>query len=386
MKTVFKICCIFFFISASLWADGTSSPWYRSDTNKKITLNVELFLSSTCPHCHKAEAFFNKIGTTTPDLHIKRYVINEDKKALLRFNRRLNEENADDFAVPSIYFCNSRWVGFASEKTTGKDLLHAIHYCKQQIEKKGKLTSATIETLRHWANANKFDAGMVGKPSSLHYISIMALTDAISPCAFFCFFSFLAFLWVCDESKKRVMAGILFLMAVVLTHYIQQVYTSLFYEMLAWLRILAALSGGLGIYLVIKDVKKQVEVKAYFLAAFLLGLMTMTYQQTCDMNWSYIFQQWLNNQPISGVNKGFYQALYQGIYVFPLILVLIVYQILLKTKRVSAWQSRLHTMSLLFILVISLGLIIYPVVFSSLGLSLGVLLGLVVCSYFLNWA
>lgn len=305
---------------------------------------------------------------------------------MLRFNRRLNEQHADDFAVPSIYFCNSRWVGFASEETTGKDLLHAINYCKQQIENKGKLTTATVETLRHWANANKYDVGMVGKPSSWHYISIMALTDAISPCALFCFFSFLAFLWVCDEGKSRMTAGMLFIMAVLLIHYIQQVYTSAFYEMLPWLRILAALSGGLGIYWVLKDFKKQVDVRAYFLAAFLLGLMTMTYQQTCAMNWSYIFQQWLNNQPISGVKASFYQVLYQAIYILPLFLTLIVYQLLLKLKRIAAWQPRLHAIGLLFILVISLGLIVYPVVFSSLGLSLVAFFSLVVCAYFLNWA
>lgn len=383
MNIWFKL-ILSYFLCSSLWAVTPTDSWYLENKDKKITLNIELFLSSTCPHCHKADAFFNKIAIDTPSITIHRNIINQDKNALLRFNQLLSEQHLDDFAVPSIYFCDSRWVGFASEETTGKDLLRAINYCKQQIEKEGGLKPATINTLRQWANANKFDAGMVEIPSSWSYIATIALTDAVSPCSFFVFAGFLAIIWVSYEKRKQVIAACLFLVSIVLVHYFQQVYTSEFYQILPWLRIPSALIGGLGIYFFITLCKKQPQARLYYMMAFLLGLIIMLYQQTCIMNWSYIFQQWLNNQPFSVNKRSFVQLLYQVLYILPSLLILVSYQMLMKIKRVAAWQPRFFNIGLLFILLISFCLIIYPMVLSSFGISLIAFMLLALCGAFLN--
>ena len=123
---------LLFICSMPLWADNSFS-WYTIDTNKQVTINVELFLSSACPHCHKADEFFREIEPKTPWLQVKHNIINEDKDALIRFNQFLTELKFNDFAVPSTFFCKSRWVGFDSTETTGKDLLKALQYCKEQI-------------------------------------------------------------------------------------------------------------------------------------------------------------------------------------------------------------------------------------------------------------
>lgn len=384
MKTAYKVLLFFFLLSSNLWASDTASPWYTLSADKKATINVELFLSSTCPHCHKADDFFREIGAKSPELKIKRNVINEDKDALLRFNQLLSEQHMDDFSVPSIYFCDSRWLGFASAETTGKDLMRAINYCKQQIEKNGTLTKATVDTLRHWANANKFDSGMVESPSVFSYILTIALTDAFAPCAFFVFIGFLAFLFIEANRKKQITAGLLYAAAVVITHYIQQAHTSGFYLMLPWLRIPAIFLGFLAIYFVMQHYKKQVDSTLYFSLAFLLGLIVTAYQQTCVMNWAYIFEQWLNNQKLSTIQVGFYQLLYQSLYALPLLLTLFIYLSLLKLKRAAAWQPRLLTLGLLFLVAIALCLIAYPMLLSYLAVSVVTILILAICSRFLN--
>ncbi|WP_425169277.1 hypothetical protein [Legionella sp.] len=360
------------------------SPWYTMSADKKVTLEIEMFLSSTCPHCHKAEAFFRDLAIQHPELHIKRNIINEDKNALLRFNELLSEQHMDDFSVPSIYFCESRWIGFASAETTGKDLLHAINYCKQQIEINGTLTLATVDTLRHWANANKFDSGMVKHPSVLTYIVTIAITDAFAPCAFFCFAGFLAFLFVGEKKEKKIIAGLLFITSVVMTHYLQQTHTSFFYQMLPWLRIPVALVGILAVYFVVQHYKKQTNQALYFSLAFLFGLMIMAYQQTCVMNWAYIFEQWLNNLPVTKVEAAFYRLLYQFLYVMPLLLILILYLMMLSLKRFAAWQPRLINWGLLFILAIALCFIAYPMLLSYLVVSVFTIIILVICARFLN--
>lgn len=382
MKIAYRLVLILFLFSVNVWASDVVSPWYSLDADKKATLNVELFLSSTCPHCHKADAFFKDIAAQHPELHIQANFINEDKNALLRFNQLLAEQQQNDFAVPSIYFCNSRWLGFASAETTGKDLLHALNYCKQQIEKSGTLSKATVETLTQWANANKFDAGMVEHPSAFRYIVTIGLIDGLAPCSFFCFVGFLAFLFVGERGK--ITASLLFILSLVLIHYFQQTHTSAFYLALPWLRVPAALVGGLAIYFVVQRYKKQATSTLYYSLAFLLGLMTAAYQQTCEMNWAYIFEQWLHNQQISTLQAGIYQLFYQVMYAVPLFLTLVIYLTLHRLKRFAAWQPRLLACGLLFILAIALCLIVYPMLLSYLLVSLFTMIILLICGRFLN--
>lgn len=384
MRLAFRYLVIIFLFSSSLWANSSPSLWYEKDTDNKIILNVELFLSSTCPHCHKADEFFKEIGTTTPWLHVNRYIIDKDKNALVRFNQLLNDQQIGDFAVPSLFFCNSRWVGFASAETTGKDLLNALNYCRQKIEQKGELTSATTSVLRRWANANLFDSGMTEHPTAGKYMTVVALVDAFNPCALFSIGSFFALLFIQDGRKKQLITGTLFILAVGFVHVTQQMFANVFYELLPWLRWPAAIVGLFAFYLAGQYYRKRTTSNLFYLLAPLLGIVTQTFQQTCLMNWSYIFQQWLYNQHISNAWVGLYQLAYQLMYLAPLILALVLYVSFIKMKRLEHLEKRLQSIGLLYILAVALFLIIYPPVLSNLLMSLFVLLSVTIAGLFLS--
>ena len=384
MKTAFRYLLIFFILSTNVWASSTSE-WFSIDKDHKATLNVELYLSSTCPHCQKANAFFHSIEANYPWLHIQYNFIDKDKNSLIRFNQLLIEQQKNDFAVPSIFFCNTRWLGFATAETTGKDLLQALNYCKQQIEKKGELNTTALNTIKHWANANQYDSGMVAeKPTDTYYMTTIALVDSLNPCALFGFAGFLAFLFIEEKRKKQFIAGILFISAVEIVHYVQQTQSSIFYELLSWLRLPAALLGCVMIYFIIQRYKKQFNDRLYFVLAFLFGLVSMIYQQTCLMNWSYVFEQWLNNKHLSSMQYGLYQLYYQSVYVLPMLLALAISIAIINRKGGSALKSRLISIGFLLIIAIALCLIIYPVVLSYFNASCIAVLILIVLGYFLN--
>ncbi|WP_454781244.1 glutaredoxin family protein [Legionella sp. WA2022007384] len=383
MKTAFKLLLTFFIFQATVWAAELSPTWY-SKTDNKVIINVEMFLSTTCPHCQKADAFFHEMETKYPDLHIQRYYIDQDKDSLGRFYQLLSAQQMDDFAVPSIFICNSRWVGFDSAETTGKDLLQAINYCKKQIEHKGELTLETVNTLRHLANANRFITGLVEKPSRLQFTTTIAFMDSFTPCAFFCFAGFLAFLLIETQRKKQLIAALLYASSVAIVHYFQQVYPSTFFELLPWMHIPAVFLGLMTIYFVGQYYKKQYSKTLYFSLAFLLGLITTIYQQTCVMNWSTIFEQWLNDQHLPSWQASLYQLLYQGVYILPLILILLIYFLLCKINRFAALRTKLATIGLLFLLAIAVSLVVYPFVLSNLGVSIVLLFILMIVGNFLN--
>ena len=375
---------LFIILCTNLWANSTPYSWYSQDSDKKVTINVALFLSSTCPYCHKSDAFFKEIEASYPWVHVTRYIINEDKNALLRFSQLLTEQDMLDFSVPSVFFCDSRWVGFAAAETTGADLLHAINYCKQDIEKKGTLSPATVKVLKRWANANMFNSGVVGNPSTTKYITTVALLDAFSPCALFCIICFFAFLFLQERRKKQVITGLLFILAVGIVHYVQQVYISTFYQLLPWYRLPALLVGLLTLYLMYQYYKKKTIHNLLVLLAFPVAFMVLSYQQTCVMNWSNIFEQWLDNQHVSSGRAILYQAAYHMMYLLPLIVTLLLYILLIRVKFFVNLSPKLNCIGLLYLTTIALILIIYPLALSNLMLSLLITIILIVCGWILS--
>lgn len=145
-----------------------------------------------------------------------------------------------------------------------------------------------------------------------------------------------------------MIATLLFVLSVAIVHYFQQVYTSTFFELLTWLRIPAVLLGIVTLYFVMQYFKKQPSNILYYTLAFFIGLITITYQQTCVMNWSAIFEQWLNDQHLSNWEASLYQLLYQLVYILPLILFLFIYFLFLRIKRFAALGKKLTNIGLLF--------------------------------------
>lgn len=382
MRHLVKLLLLFLF-STSLWANNVSE-WYTQQSDKSLVLNVSLFLSSTCSHCHKADAFFKQIEATTPWLHVQRYVIDKDKNALIRFNQLLMTQKNQDFAVPSIFFCNSRWVGFGAAETTGQELLRGLNYCKEQLEKKSELTLATVEVLNRWANADLFTSSMVHEPSDASYIAMMALMDAINPCAIFCLMCFLGLLFIQHDQRLLAPTGLLFMLAVGLTHYIQQTHPDAFFSALSLLRIPALLVGLVGIYFTYYCYRKQLHATLFWFIALLLPLVVQAYQQSCVMNWSYIFQQWLLNQQYNDLTHNLYQLAYQTIYLSVLGLVLAVYLFYTSTRWFKQHQVVLHYIGLLLIATTSLCLVFYPIALSYLTFSWLVFLGSLFSGWIIN--
>ena len=228
----FIVGLMFFLNILTAHANPQSVIWFNHDALEKVTIHVDLFLSSTCPHCQKADAFFREIEPKKPWLVVHRHIINQDKVALQTFYTYLQQQNSNNFSVPAIFFCDSRWAGFASKETTGKALLHALTYCRKKISEQGELSPVTINVLRKWGGASQFQISTTISQSVSTMLLLSAIMDALSPCSLFCFAAFLAFLWLYPTRKwLQFNVGLCFLLSLGVVHYLQQVHTAFYYEL-----------------------------------------------------------------------------------------------------------------------------------------------------------
>lgn len=365
MLVIIRFLLVFLF-SLQLWANESSSSWYSIDAKQQVTINVDLFLSSTCPHCHKADEFFKEIEPKTPWLHVQRHFINQDKEALTLFSQFLAQQKVNDFAVPSIFFCNSRWLGFATAETSGADLMNALRYCKQQIEKKGTLPDASVDVIKRWANANMLNSSVTEQPTALNYLMTVVFLDALNPCALFSFLSLFALLFIQKSIKNQLTTGGLFILAIVAVHSLQQIQTNLFYQILPWYRVIAVLVGLSSLYLVYCYYKKQV-LKPYqlFIWTFISSLTVYAYQQTCVMNWTFVFQQWLTNQHLAQGQQFVLQIVYQFFYVLPLIILFLCYFLYSSLKLSERIKPLLEQIGLVFLALTSVLVLVQPRLLSA---------------------
>ena len=118
-------------------------------------VEVDLFMSSTCSHCKKADIFFQDMQKNYSWLKVNRYIVNENKIALEDLYQHLRLFNSIDFGVPAIFFCNSYWQGFMSNEDTGTILNQALNYCHKKLTTQGQLKESDKILLQQWSTSNK---------------------------------------------------------------------------------------------------------------------------------------------------------------------------------------------------------------------------------------
>lgn len=364
------------FISTLLAFATEPAPWFNKSSPNQIKLRVDLYLSTTCPHCKKEEAFIHNLQAKKPWLDIHRYEINKDKAALQQFQHALKQQNSNDYSVPALFFCDSRWVGFDKIETTGQAIERSLDYCYQQILKTGQLNQETKMVLKQKSHSSFLATNLDSKPAYL-FIPLIALSDALSSCSIFTVLALFAFLWLYKEKSTMLGLGILFIVIVALAHYYQEAHAIFFYQALPWLRIPAALVGmGLISYIFI-IYSKGTNIRPGFAIPILIAstaLIVEAYQQRCLPNFGDVFTQWLDLQQISQLGRISYLIIYNLIYNLPLtmIMLLIVYSRVYKKFEKS--KPLLVCQAWCLLLIIGLIALIYPQVFSNLLVSFGALL------------
>ena len=361
----------------SVWSNEQSVSWYKIDDKKQVTLRVDLFLSSTCSHCIKADQFFKSIKPDYTWLDVHRHFINQDKTALETYHLFQQQLNLDDFMVPAIFFCNTRWTGFSDAQKTGALLLKNMQYCREQISKTGTLSKTVEQILQQKSNASWYEESMTSKPGTLSLLLTMSVIDALTPGTAFLILSLFSLLMI--QKRQGVRYGgtvILFLIGAGIAHFSQQAFTASFYQMLAVFRLLAAATGaGLLAWLFFchsrfVSVKRSAPVIVSSILVLLTGLAVQAYQQMHATNFALIFQQWLMSQSLTPLTRVLYDLAYQLVYL--LVIGLLSLLMVSVFKYYSKWAKHENFVSEFawqYLLVIGLVLLAWPYLLANVLFS-----------------
>ena len=354
---------LFLLISALL------SPDLQAETNKQLVqqptneITLYYFWSRHCPHCKTAKPFINKLPQTYPCSTLRKTELVVSRINQKRFLLMAQQLDQPANSVPAFIFCGQMMVGYDQAETTGKELEEKLLACHQQ----GNTQTKQVQ--------ENFNIPGLGKShyqdfSLPVFTLLIAALDAFNPCAFFILF-FLLSLMVHHRSRARmlVIGGTFVLCSGLMYFLFMSAWLNLFLitEQLIFITatagIIAIVFGLLnikdyfffkqGVSLSLSDSSKTKlftrmrtltqtgSWPSMIMATIILAIAANSYELLCTAGLPMVYTRILTLSDLSTNQYYLYLALYNFIYIIPLLLIVILFSLTLGSKKLSEQEGRL---------------------------------------------
>ena len=391
-------------------AENRDRLWLGGEESGEIEIKLYFFWSETCPHCAKARPYVDALASEFTWLSV-------DSREVTRsaVNRRLFLDLAaateeEITGVPTFFLCGQMLVGFDGPEGIGAYLRRLAEACHAAVAAgsglETGLAAAPLEFRLPFLGTINFG------PMSLPAVTLLlGGLDAFNPCAFFVLLFLLSLLAHARGRARMFLIGGIFVLVSGIVY---------FAFMAAWLNLFLVLEGVKPVTTVagviavavaalnIKDFfffKKGVSlsipesakpglfvrmrglVTAENLPALLTGTVMLAvaanaYELLCTSGLPLVYTRILTLEALPRLDYYFYLALYNAVYVLPLLVIVVVFTLTLGARRLTEDQGRaLKLLSGLMMLGLGLALILAPEwldnVLTALGLFVFAIAGTV---------
>ena len=349
MLTTLGLIIFYVPLTAGKSVDAAVQPHIQQDS--KVQLNF--FWSHQCSHCLEARPVVEALAKTYSWLELYSYDLLDNPDNINHYIKMSGQLGMKANSVPGFIFCGQMIIGFSRE----------------ELEKKLIACHNNIKT-----SDEAFDLPILGK---IHYQDfslpvftlIIAALDAFNPCAFFVLF-FLLSLIVHQRSRMRIAAigGTFVLFSGLMYFLFMTAWLNLFLltGQLTYITAIAgliAISAGLinlkdyffikqGVSLSIPDSAKPKlyqrmrglvqagQWPAMLAASAILAITANSYELLCTAGLPMVYTRILTLNELSSNQYYLYLALYNLVYIVPLLIIVSIFTFTLGSKKLSEKEGR----------------------------------------------
>lgn len=376
-------------------ADGV--VWRDRDSEDNERIHLYFFWSATCSHCHAARPVVEKLDEQHGWLIVHSHEITSDPAAAQLYVDIAASLGERAQYVPAFAYCETLIQGFKGAAELERELLACYRGHDVSVP---DLDAATVEL--PWGG--EVDVGRWSLPVTT---VVLAGLDAFNPCAFFVLL-FLLSLLVRSPSRSRmlVVSAIFVVFSGVWYFVFMAAWLNLFlwFGELRWLTVIAGVVAIVMAGVNIKDfflpdrgpslsipdsvkpslfARMRRLARASSLLSAVLGTVVLaaaanSYELLCTAGLPMIYTRVLTLAELPVGVYYLYLALYNLIYVIPLVIIIIVSIKTLGSHKLQEPEGRaLKLMSGLMMLGLGVSLVFAPELLARLGLALLLLLGAV---------
>lgn len=361
--------------------------WYGADAEGNAQIHLYFAWSSTCPHCAAARPFVDELDDEYPWLvvHSLETAKPADVEQIIALAESLGETAQ---YVPMFLFCEHMETGFADEATSGAELRRDLVACRDAVQAAiaGEEPEPVVDDDDESISLpllGTIDPTTVSLPL---FTVVIAALDAFNPCAFFVLLFLLSLLVHARSRARMAMIGGTFVLISGL------VYLAF---MAAWLNMFL-LVGTLPVITLVAGlvalVVAAISIKDFFwfqkgvslsiperakpglfrrmrglttsssFPAMMVGTVTLAfaanaYELLCTAGFPMVFTRVLTLKELPTATYYLYLALYNIVYILPLLLIVGVFVWTLGSRKMSEQAGR--TLKLLSgLMMLGLGLVL----------------------------
>jgi glutaredoxin len=353
-------------------ASADASPdWVVTDAEGNTRVPLYVFWSKTCPHCKEALGFLDRLREDAPWIQVRSYELAADRAHVRRYVEMAAALGEEARSVPAFFVCGQMLTGFDDADGVGAQLVGLARFCRQVAGQVGAVdaegpVSPSPEGVRV-PLLGELDPAAMSLPV---FTLVLAGLDAFNPCAFFVLF-FLLSLMVHARSRARMLViGGSFVLFSGLVYFL---------FMAAWLNLFLVVGGAAVVTTVAGLVALLVgglNVKDYFffrrgpslsipdnakpglfarmrrllaaerfgtmlIGTLVLALAANSYELLCTAGFPMVYARVLTLQHLSAPAYYGYLALYNVIYVLPLVAIVLVFSFTLGARKLTERQGRI---------------------------------------------
>lgn len=377
-------------------ADGSGEQGAAGKDGGKVVLSF--FWGEGCPHCARAKPFLAELQRRYPALVVRDYEVMEHRENLPVLEEMAKRHGVEATGVPMIFVGSKVIAGFSKGK--GAEVEAAVQQALAEKAAAGRSATGT-ET----AIDLPFIGRLEGRNFSLPLFTlIIAGADSFNPCAFFVLFFLLSLLAHARSRGRMLLIGGTFVLCSGVVYFL---------FMAAWLNLflyigqLPAVTVAAGVIAVIialiniKDfflfhkgisltIPEQAKPKLFArmrallrtgaLPAMLTGTVVLalaanSYELLCTAGFPMVYTRVLTLSPLTPFQHYLYLALYNGVYMVPLAVIVALFAVTLGGKKLTEWQGRvLKLVSGTMMLALGTVLLIAPHLLNNALASLALLI------------
>lgn len=379
---------------------SSGAPWLGVDESGDPVVELYFVYTTTCPHCRAAMPFVQEMEDARPWLRVWWLAADSgDARVADIATSVAAAANETIRGVPTFLYCGTMATGFDDAEHVGAAIAADLDACHAAFVSTEQVTTTTVIEEESIAvpGVGDVDASSVPLPV---FTAIVAGLDAFNPCAFFVLLFLLSLLVHAKSRSRMALVGMTFVAVSGVMYFV---------FMAAWLNLflvtgnLRAVTLGAGIVAVVLG---MLSAKDYFapdkgpsvsipegakpglfarmrgllsidrlfpvmMATIALAVVANSYELLCTAGLPMVFTRVLTLNDLSTPGYYGYLALYNVIYVIPLMAIVGVFVWTLGSRKLQPAEGR--TLKLLSgSMMLGLGLVLVgaPQLLESVGTAL----------------
>lgn len=390
--------------SAAAFAAPAPPVWRDADPSGTARVHLYFFWSQECPHCLEAKPEVEALATDHPWLVLHSLEVTADPTAARQYAETAEALGQRAQYVPGFAYCERLHQGYPGRDALERELVECHRGASEATLAGTPIAApeaaAPLDTSFTLPLLGRVDASTWSLPVTT---LVLAGLDAFNPCAFFVLLFLLSLLVHVRSRARMILVSGVFILFSGLWYF---VFMAAWLSVFLWvgeLRWVTLAAGLLAMGLAVLDIKDfffadkgpsrsiparakpslyrrmRQLVQASSLWAALVGTVVLaaaanTYELLCTAGFPMVYTRVLT---LAGLSMGSYYlwlALYNVIYVVPLVVIAGVFVKTLGSRKLQEHEGRaLKLLSGTMMLGLGLVLVLAPAAMSRMGVAVGLL-------------